>query len=143
MQTFLPYQSFTRSLKCLDDRRLGKQRVEAMQILDALQPYSTSRWKNHPAVKMWRGYERALRCYHDTAIQQWINRGFNNNMRMLSVSSDWPISDNIGKPSWLTPEFCSAHRCNLLRKDFQHYSQFNWPEMELDFNNVSYIWPVN
>lgn len=137
MQTFLPYQSFTESLECLDDKRLGKQRVEAMQILNALQPDSTSRWRNHPAVKMWRGYEASLTVYHNLAIEIWIERGFNNTMqKRYTLQGDYD-------PSWLTSEFCSAHRCNLLRKNYEHYSQFNWPEMELDFNNVSYIWPVN
>lgn len=36
MQTFLPYKSFVKSAACLDMRRLGKQRVEAKQILMAL-----------------------------------------------------------------------------------------------------------
>lgn len=36
MQTFLPYADFSMSAKCLDYRRLGKQRVEAMQILNAI-----------------------------------------------------------------------------------------------------------
>jgi len=36
MQTFLPYASFAKSAACLDNRRLGKQRVEAMQILKIL-----------------------------------------------------------------------------------------------------------
>ena len=36
MQTFLPYKSFNKSFKVLDYRRLGKQRVEAMQILNVL-----------------------------------------------------------------------------------------------------------
>ena len=33
MQTFLPFPDFHESAACLDMRRLGKQRVEAMQIL--------------------------------------------------------------------------------------------------------------
>ena len=35
MQTFLPYPDFARSARCLDNRRLGKQRVESYQILRA------------------------------------------------------------------------------------------------------------
>lgn len=33
MQTFLPYPDFARSAACLDRQRLGKQRLEAFQIL--------------------------------------------------------------------------------------------------------------
>lgn len=38
MQTFLPYISFEESAACLDYRRLGKQRLEAKQLLNAIQP---------------------------------------------------------------------------------------------------------
>ena len=36
MQTFLPYRNFRKSLQSLDDKRLGKQRVETFQILNNL-----------------------------------------------------------------------------------------------------------
>ena len=36
MQTFLPYPSFTRSAAVRDDRRLGQQRVESLQVVRAL-----------------------------------------------------------------------------------------------------------
>ena len=50
MQTFLPFKSFQKTAKCLDYRRLGKQRVETMQILKALSQENYG-WKNHPATK--------------------------------------------------------------------------------------------
>ena len=54
MQTFLPYESFEKSAQTLDWRRLGKQRVEGMQIINAItgkkrkdgKPYKG--WINHP-----------------------------------------------------------------------------------------------
>ena len=33
MQTFLPYADFAQSAKALDPKRLGKQRVETIQIV--------------------------------------------------------------------------------------------------------------
>ena len=36
MQTFLPFADFAASAAVLDDRRLGKQRVETLQVLRAL-----------------------------------------------------------------------------------------------------------
>ena len=36
MQVFLPYPDFKKSLESLDNKRLGKQRVEAKQILNVL-----------------------------------------------------------------------------------------------------------
>ena len=71
MQTFLPYADFKDSAKCLDFRRLGKQRVEAKQILDIITGVNpTSRWRNHPAVKMWQGYEKALLLYQYEMIKE-------------------------------------------------------------------------
>ena len=37
MQTFLPYKSFKKSAETLDYQRLGKQRVEAMQIINVIE----------------------------------------------------------------------------------------------------------
>src|SRR4051812_49870546 len=56
MQTFLPYAGFTASAEVLDPKRLGKQRVETLQVLRGL-TLPTYGWRHHPAVKMWRGYE--------------------------------------------------------------------------------------
>lgn len=36
MQIFRPYRDWARSAKVLDDRRLGKQRVETKQVLLAI-----------------------------------------------------------------------------------------------------------
>lgn len=138
MQTFLPYQSFSKSLACLDNKRLGKQRVEAMQILQALEPGTTSRWRNHPAVKMWAGYEDSLKAYHDLAIATWILRGFNNSMKYKCDTAGIFMENLIVKPIWLTEQFCSAHRSNLLRKDFTFYSKYGWTED----TEQDYIWPT-
>ncbi len=62
MQTFLPYPDFEASARVLDDRRLGKQRVEALQVLRALTRAQYG-WKHHPAVRMWAGHEEALAAY--------------------------------------------------------------------------------
>jgi hypothetical protein len=132
MQTFLPYISFRESAKCLDNKRLGKQRVEAMQILQALEPGSTSRWRNHPAVKMWRSYEGLLEQYKAFMIIEWKARGFNNTMTF-----EVPF-ENHAIPYWLDYNFTQAHRSNLLRKDPVWYGQFNWNVPD----NLPYIWPV-
>jgi len=59
VQTFLPYADFGESARALDTRRLGKQRVETLQIVRALTRPGNG-WRHHPAVRMWRGYEEAL-----------------------------------------------------------------------------------
>ena len=79
MQTFLPFMDIEKSAKCLDTKRLGKQRVEALQIFECLMVKET-RWKNHPAVKMWKGYEGFLLYeYLNKILNEWEQvRGFNN-----------------------------------------------------------------
>ena len=124
MQTFLPYKSYRESLKSLDYRRLGKQRVEAMQILNVLLGRTeTKGWSNHPITKMWKGYENALKQYHNECIDEWIGRGYNNNMEYETIEGD------IVYPNWLGNDlFHSSHRANLLRKDQEYYSKFMWNE---------------
>lgn len=135
MQTFLPYPDFVKSLQCLDNKRLGKQRVEALQILNTLSGKSNG-WKNHPAVRMWRGYERALEYYKNLAIDQWIRRGFNNSM---PETYEFESKQEFVWPNWRGyEEFHASHRSNLLRKDPIWYGQFGWTEPD----NLPYIWPV-
>ena len=124
MQTFLPHKSFKKSFKVLDYRRLGKQRVEAKQILNVLlERTDTKGWRNHPITKMWAGYESALQLYFNLCVQEWVRRGYNNNMEFAK------ITDDIVYPHWLGDKsFHSSHRANLLRKDLEYYSQFGWVE---------------
>lgn len=71
MQTFLPFPDYDKSARVLDDRRLGKQRVECLQILKALTIPSYG-WQNHPAVKMWRGWEMQLCSYASYILDEWV-----------------------------------------------------------------------
>ena len=133
MQTFLPYASFKKSAQVLDYRRLGKQRVEGMQILNILLNVTNKQgWKNHPAVLMWKGYENALKLYVNICIHEWVVRGYNNNMGLYKVEK--PV---IYPPWFKCVKFHSAHRSNLLRKDLTYYNQFKWIE-PID---LPYYWP--
>ena len=51
MQTFLPFSDFAQTAAVLDARRLGKQRVEVLQILRAL-TFDDYGWRTYPAVTM-------------------------------------------------------------------------------------------
>jgi hypothetical protein len=42
-------------------------------------------WINHPCIRMWRGYDIALKFYHDCAIAEWIARGYKNTMPFLTT----------------------------------------------------------
>lgn len=164
MQTFLPYEDFSKSAECLDNKRLGKQRVECKQILLALEipvgehkPKSSS-WRNHPAVKMWRDNEFCLAQYAMVMCIEWISRGFKD--KLLPEFSDVARSIYCAqtiyaatatrtpveivklvapKPDWLGMELLhTSHRSNLLRKDSTHYGKFGWEEPDC----LPYFWPV-
>lgn len=129
----------------LDQQRLGKQRVEAYQIFEVLLGID-SRWKNHPAVAMWRGAEIPLVKYGIAMCNEWKSRGFQDNMRskFLDLMEDsifekvLDIQNSSGIPWWLgNPGFHLSHRSNLLRKAPEHYRQF-WPD---DPDNLPYVWP--
>ena len=124
MQTFLPYSNFRKSFKVLDWRRLGKQRVEAHQVLNVLVGRTeTKGWVNHPITRMWEGYEPALQQYFNMCVEEWVNRGYNNNMLLEE------ITEPIIYPHWLgNKSFHSSHRANLLRKDYEFYSIYKWNE---------------
>lgn len=138
MQTFLPYKNFHKSAKVLDNKRLGKQRVEALQILQTIQKGELAKgWKNHPAVIMWRGYENSLIEYGIAICDEWRARGFKDTVRE-KLLSQYPWHQVAPRPKWLgSRPFHSSHRSNLLRKDWNHYSQFGWTEAD----NLPYVWP--
>src|SRR5919112_5147061 len=75
MQTFVPYADFQASARALDTKRLGKQRVEVIQIVRALTVPGYA-WSQHPAVLMWKGFEEALGRYGFTCCEVWLELGF-------------------------------------------------------------------
>jgi hypothetical protein len=134
MQTFLPYSDYKKTFECLDYRRLGKQRVETFQILNVLlNRTNTKGWRNHPATKMWRGYENALKLYLNECIDEWKFRGYNNNMKYETISGD------VVYPPWLGNKmFHASHQSNLVRKLPEHYRRF-FPEIS---DAIPYVWPI-
>jgi hypothetical protein len=75
VQTFLPYPDFEASARALDQKRLGKQRVETIQVVRALTVAGYG-WANHPATLMWKGYEEALGRYGFVCCEVWLELGF-------------------------------------------------------------------
>ena len=164
MQTFLPYPDFRKSASVLDNKRLGKQRVECLQILKALssgpyqkrdgnewvscsteqyQPYDHNHrktpWYNHPAVKMWKTHRVALAAYGMTVCDEWVKRGFNDTCKYKIEPWLWWWGDSGNDPLFVGNEsFHASHRSNLLRKDPVHYGKFGWTEP----STLPYIWPV-
>jgi hypothetical protein len=148
MQTFLPLPSFRASAACLDNKRLGKQRVECKQILLCLgvpigeNMPAKSRWRNHPAVRMWAGSEIALIAYSVVICREWRRRGFRDTLQPQFMEAYARERDEriVPYPRWFrSKRFHSSHRSNLLRKDYNHYSRFGWME-PID---LPYHWPVS
>ena len=115
MQTFLPYPNYIRSVQCLDYKRLGKQRLEAKQIIDILEG-KPSRYKNHPAIKMWDNYSNSLKYYTNCCIDEWIKRGYKNTMEK------YPVDHQNVDPWYIGNEdFHRAMRARLIEKDKEFY----------------------
>jgi hypothetical protein len=138
MQVFLPYPDFKKSLESLDNRRLGKQRVEAYQLIAGLEgrptlagkPYAKNR-VNHPISLMFRNNVPALKHYLNVSIDVWIARGMNNNMNKEV------IEEEIIMPHWFNDDdFHRSHRGNLLRKDAVYYGAHGW----IDDPALPYRW---
>jgi len=137
MQTFLPYPDFDDTARCLDQKRLGNQRLEAKVILKTLLGESDG-WKHHPAVKMWRGHELQLAQYGAAMCCEWVRRGFKDTQLSWFVQVAVGLPERTTEPPWLRDERLHAsHRSNLLRKKPEYYAQFGWEEP----STLPYYWP--
>lgn len=146
MQTFLPYADFHESAASLDRQRLGKQRVENLQILKAMLIPGYG-WANHPAVKMWEPYKNSFLMYHGAIIQEWTEvRGYKDtcwekfvDILIEHYRENEADAWDFTTPPWLGDEaFHRGHQSNLIRKDPLHYG----PQFPGVPDNLDYIWPV-
>lgn len=154
MQTFLPHKDFKETASCLDYKRLGKQRLESLQLLNAslriLSGEEIKGWKNHPARLMWANHLYALCQYGIVICDEWICRGYKDSLRPRFISILSTLKDN-GLPPWINDERIHiSHRSNLLRKGrerlekkgkrdtLEHYRKL-WPDTP---DSIPYYWPV-
>jgi hypothetical protein len=149
VQTFLPYADFERSARSLDQKRLGKQRVEVIQVVRGLVQADYG-WKNHPAVLMWKGYEEALGRYGLVCCEVWTELGFGDTCAATiaadlrgfgveAVRTQAELAEAGALPPWLGDEALhQSHRSSLVRKDQEHYRPL-FPDVPDD---LPYVWPV-
>lgn len=144
----------------LDNQRLNKQALEGWQILMTLlelDPAGNHRvpkgWVNHPAVKMWRGYESALTNYIVEMVIEWKRRGYKSTIadkaltthdRAVELGLLWE-NGNAELPHWMNEsiydDLASSHRVALLTKKYDWYSQFGWEEDNgVAPTHYDYIW---
>jgi Pyrimidine dimer DNA glycosylase len=149
VQTFLPYPDFERSAHALDPKRLGKQRVETIQVVRALVRPGYG-WANHPAVLMWKGFEEALGRYGITCCRAWTELGFSDTCA-LTITEDLKAAgvDTIRPqhelaaadrlPAWLGDGALHlSHQSALVRKDPEYYRPL-FPDAP---HNLEYVWPI-
>jgi hypothetical protein len=149
MQTFLPVSGFTASAAALDDKRLGKQRAETIQVLRALTVPGYG-WRHHPAAAMWAGYEEALVRYGLVVCAEWRRRG-HADTTAATLRADLRTGTAVSRvrgyaslatagdlPPWLgEPSFHRSHQSALVRKDPAHYR----PLFTDVPDDLPYVWP--
>lgn len=133
MQTFLPYKDFRSVAHDLDSKRLNKQILECYQILNVLSnPSPTAGWRNHPAVKMWRGHEHALYKYAMIMVSEADARSIkteNNVANLRRLRSEHGNNWGNSMPSWfgrkdLMSRITTTHKANLYKKAPELYPQY-------------------
>lgn len=151
MQTFLPYAGFIESARVLDKRRLGKQRVETIQILRALTVPGYG-WRHHPAAAMWAGYEEALVRYGLDICSVWCGLGNADTCAATLIAdpthgtgftaarTQKELAGAGEVPPWLgDAAFHRSHQSALLRKDSAHYR----PIFGGVPDDLPYFWPAS
>jgi len=154
MITFLVWEDYAENARILDNRRLGKQRVEASQIIRILERLQSGEkkgeipWSKHPIIKCWEGYLPSLKQYYNAVVSEWVRRGFRNNMPL------YPLEDCASKPPWVFNEkVCYAMYAQLILKDFAQYNPSHLKDkvstplytfltaLPKEYLSFGYIWP--
>lgn len=141
MQTFLPYPDFKKSAQVLDRQRLGKQRVEAKQVLQAIlnvdkfgmKGNTGQSFTNHPILEMWQANPEVLLTYTWHMCKEWKARGYQDSIMtwLFSVAGrlDLPMMpypvliERDLMPWWFRHrKLHELHRANLMMKNRGWYS---------------------
>lgn len=148
-------------LKYLDMKRLGKQRVEAAQIISILEYYDEhgelpdNGWANHKVTKMWMGHTKALKMYFNYTVKYWIERGYKNTYEFYedvdceiikcrfdgrtAVFEKEATSETF--PLWFSfPPIHYAYRAALYMKDPEFYADFVSKKVR-PYIGRGYLWP--
>lgn len=126
MQTFILNTNLEISAQQLDNQRLNKQLVEAMQIYKANfengpkqgNPYAYKMWLDWPDALVWYG------CVHYDEWQRRLEYGLRGGKLEHKSGEEFMsrlsrIDDDIFLPLWLTEQFCSNHRSVMLGKAWE------------------------
>lgn len=139
VQVFLPYESASLSIEKLDLIRLGKQREEILEILEAI-TNPRAIYQLHPTVTAWRPFAGTL-CSIGmmSCVEYKRRRGVDTALKDFFEYMDDP---GVGT-AWVTPpwfgdlDFHQAHRSRLIRKKPDNYGPL-WPGTPV---NMPYLYP--
>ena len=95
MNTFLPYADFESSAACLDNKRLGKQRLECYQLLMLTIDPTKTGWRRHPAAMMWHNHETSLVGYFLFCCIEWKRRGFRDTLTQSLIDAVRRAIDHV------------------------------------------------
>jgi Pyrimidine dimer DNA glycosylase len=140
MLTFLPMIGFFKSLRELDDARLGKQRQDALNILEALLAPEKSRSDpSTPNIQMWAGFEYTLAVYGMSACSVWQNERGNRDKLAFEIHAVIdPYPKDLLEPPWLGDlNFHRSHRSYLIHKYPDFYAA-RWPNTP---ERMPLLWP--
>ena len=136
MQIFCPYPDVQKSVSSLDPKRLGNQIYrECLTLI-------RGGWPNHPCSKIWANHKHALALYSLAGLDELDKRGRHYPHHRVTFQEYLLSSPDTGFPSiWGNESFHASHRSNLLRKNPEWYSKFNWTEtLDLDYIWVKSPW---
>jgi hypothetical protein len=154
VQVFLPHKNFTESARVLDQKRLVKQLLEGRQILAALAG-QTKGWRNHPATRMFEGYELALCGYLYCIAKEMDVRGYkyeNNWNEIVRLQGHFGRENGYSMPPWFNDRttlhsVVTTHRRSLYNKAPELYPQYEYEaSIGADFvccDRCNYHWPCH
>lgn len=155
MQVFLPEYTYEASAAALDYKRLVKQLLEGRQIMSVLAQESPGKaWKNHPAVRMFEGFEHELYSYLKAIRNEMRERGYKweNNWNVIKDTYSRNFADNPQvKPEWMSDptifdRVIITHRGRLWEKNPEFYADyFDEGQVFMDYvccqgNGCTYFW---
>lgn len=166
MQTFLPYPNLAASASVLDWRRLGKQRLEIVQLIrtsNIVRTHGRLPFRGSISHDLWmetvskinklrtENGDRPLGWANHACMLMWRNHIRGLMMYFDCIRREWVrrgYANNYGcygipydaneMPSFIGDvKFHASHRSQLLAKDPDWYKQFRWKEKP---GKLSYVW---
>jgi len=105
----------------LDDKRLLGEHNEILIVAKTIAGCYKVGWKNHPEVKRWIGYTKALAKRHDQLAEEMLRRGKNH-------KSPWPkeLINPEDRPVWPTQTW-EPLSLMIYKLSEKQGKSINWP----------------